>query len=300
VDEARQIGPRVQNGSVFTGDVVATGPGATATMVFSDSSVVKLKEKTTLSGAPGRLRQADGRGPGGEAARPGDPDHHRRHLDPHRPNATVATEFETRAGSPPSRGTTLTISVSGEALIRHSGGGAPPGRPDRVTASTDRGVTGPAAQRERHAPTGSNGRRTPRLCRLGMPMATSFKTCSCCGQVWGTRDAFMADPGTELIGYQAFFEALELGLFLFNHAHCGTTMALQAEAFTDLHTGPVFSERLTGERACVGYCLQRNELDRAPTPASARGCATCCRLSEAGRRTARRSLRRRPLRSGER
>jgi hypothetical protein len=92
----------------------------------------------------------------------------------------------------------------------------------------------------------------------------TFKTCSCCGRAWETREAFMADPATELIGYQAFFESLELGLFLFNHAECGTTMALQAGVFNDLHDGPVFSERLTGQPSCVGYCLQRNELRPCP------------------------------------
>jgi hypothetical protein len=95
-------------------------------------------------------------------------------------------------------------------------------------------------------------------------MATPFKTCSCCGRVWATRAAFMADPATVPIGYQAFFEELELGLFLFNHAACGTTMALQAGVFADLREGPVFVERLTGSGPCEGYCLQRNELRPCP------------------------------------
>ena len=126
VDEARQIGPRVQNGSVFTGDVVATGPGATATMVFSDSSVVKLKEKTTLS-----VRQVDFAKlmAAGQAEKPlgrviqittGD-------IWTHIvPNATVATEFETPSGVAAVKGTTLTISVSGEGSDQGTAGAARP------------------------------------------------------------------------------------------------------------------------------------------------------------------------------
>ena len=74
----------------------------------------------------------------------------------------------------------------------------------------------------------------------------------------------MADPATVPIGYQAFLPDLELGLFLFNHEPCGTTMALQAGAFSDLHAGPVFAQRLTGSAICVGYCLQRSEVRPCP------------------------------------
>jgi hypothetical protein len=78
--------------------------------------------------------------------------------------------------------------------------------------------------------------------------------------VWADRDGFLADPALELIGYQAFLEDLELGLFLFTHYPCGTTLAIRAGDFSDLHHGPIFAERLTSSDACPGYCLREREL----------------------------------------
>ena len=80
-----------------------------------------------------------------------------------------------------------------------------------------------------------------------------------CGFVWSTRSAFLEDPALELIGYQAHFEDLKLGCFLFNHT-CKGTLAVQAEAFWDLHRGPVFMERATGSDQCPGYCLHQDVL----------------------------------------
>jgi hypothetical protein len=94
--------------------------------------------------------------------------------------------------------------------------------------------------------------------------ASPFKTCSHCGRPWSGRDRFLADPTVELVGYQSFLEELELGLFLFNHSDCGTTLAIPAEVFTDLHSGPIFSERLTGTEACAGLCQQRRSLEPCP------------------------------------
>lgn len=113
VDEARQVGPRVQNGSVFANDVVATGAGATASLVFTDGSEVKLKESTRL-----RIREVDfaAQVAAGTIDKPigriiqvmaGD-------IWTHVvPNPTVATEFETPSGVAAVKGTTLTISVGG-------------------------------------------------------------------------------------------------------------------------------------------------------------------------------------------
>jgi hypothetical protein len=111
VDEARQVGPRVQNGSVFASDVVATGPGASASLVFTDGSEVRLKENTRL-----RAREVDfaAQAAAGKVDKPigriiqvmvGD-------IWTHVvPNPTVATEFETPSGVAAVKGTTLTISV---------------------------------------------------------------------------------------------------------------------------------------------------------------------------------------------
>lgn len=111
VDEARQVGPRVHNGSVFGGDVVTTGPGATATLVFTDGSEVKLKESTSLS-----VREVDfsklmaaGQAdkPLGRVIQVTAGDIWTRVV----PNPEVATQFETPSGVAAVRGTVLTISV---------------------------------------------------------------------------------------------------------------------------------------------------------------------------------------------
>lgn len=91
-----------------------------------------------------------------------------------------------------------------------------------------------------------------------------FKACTNCGHLWSDRGPFLADPTVELVGYQSFMEELELGLFLFNHADCGTTLAIPAGDFADLHDGPVFRDRLTGSDACAGLCQQRRSLEPCP------------------------------------
>jgi hypothetical protein len=93
----------------------------------------------------------------------------------------------------------------------------------------------------------------------------SVKQCTCCGYVWRTRDAFLGDPQLEIVGYQANFDDLLLGLFLFNHRACGSTIAVPAELFRDLYEGPVYSHRATGTADCPTYCLHKSEL--APCPA---------------------------------
>jgi len=111
VDEARQVGPRVHNGSVFGGDMVATGAGATATLVFTDGSEVKLKESTSLS-----VREVDysklvaegaAEKPLGRVIQVTAGDIWSRVV----PNPDVATQFETPSGVAAVRGTELTISV---------------------------------------------------------------------------------------------------------------------------------------------------------------------------------------------
>ncbi len=92
----------------------------------------------------------------------------------------------------------------------------------------------------------------------------AYKTCSCCGRVWPSRDGLLADPEVDLVGYQAFFTNLELGLLLFDHRACGTTMAVPVQRFRDLAPGPVVSERLTGAPGCTELCMQARVL--APCP----------------------------------
>jgi hypothetical protein len=86
------------------------------------------------------------------------------------------------------------------------------------------------------------------------------KQCTCCGHVWHTLDAFLGDPQLRIVGYQVDFVDLLLGLFLFNHLTCGSTIAMPAELFRDLYDGPIYAERATGTADCPRYCLYVSEL----------------------------------------
>jgi hypothetical protein len=96
-----------------------------------------------------------------------------------------------------------------------------------------------------------------------MSLSFIFKKCPCCGFEWKRRDDFLKDKAVEIIGYQANFDALQLGLFLFNHT-CGTTLAYRVDGFRDLYAGPIYTERHTGGPECLGYCLHRDELKMCP------------------------------------
>lgn len=88
-----------------------------------------------------------------------------------------------------------------------------------------------------------------------------FKRCTMCKKTWEERDAFLADPEINIIGYQVNFEELQLGYFLFNHMTCQTTLAIHAAHFVDFYRGPVYAERKTGTAECNQHCLQKNDLD---------------------------------------
>ena len=81
-----------------------------------------------------------------------------------------------------------------------------------------------------------------------------FKKCTCCESPWFTRDEFLQDENTQLVGYQANFCHLELGYFLFNHLACESTIAIPAGLFKDLYAGSVFAVRMTGTEVCQGFC----------------------------------------------
>ncbi len=90
-----------------------------------------------------------------------------------------------------------------------------------------------------------------------------FKECPNCHYQWPDRTTFLSDPTLSLVGYQANFGNLVAGYFLFNHdtPDCGTSLAVEAGAFTDMHSGPIFEERLTGTENCPGYCKIQKSLD---------------------------------------
>lgn len=91
----------------------------------------------------------------------------------------------------------------------------------------------------------------------------AFKKCTTCGHEWKKRKDFVDDDGLTLIGYEANFNALGLGLFLFDHT-CGTTLALPVDRFRDLYKGEVFKERKTGTEECPGHCMHKSKLDPCP------------------------------------
>ena len=95
------------------------------------------------------------------------------------------------------------------------------------------------------------------------PAPGNFGRCANCGFVWPTRASFLKDPALKVIGYQVNFEALKLGLFLFNHT-CRGTLSVRAEAFWDLYPGPIFKERATGSAQCPEHCLFQEELSACP------------------------------------
>lgn len=93
-----------------------------------------------------------------------------------------------------------------------------------------------------------------------------FKRCTKCGAEWDSRDVFLTDPCVRLDGYQVNFTELEAGLFLFSHRakSCGTTLAIRADQFTDLHDGPIFRKSLRRTPECLGLCGRSEALDACP------------------------------------
>ena len=93
---------------------------------------------------------------------------------------------------------------------------------------------------------------------------SNFKTCTCCGKVWQTRDEFIKDNHLTLEGYQADLDSLEEGMLLFTHhwADCGSTIVLEVQDFSDLYDGPKYLGRLTLTEDCSRLCLDKQNLNR--------------------------------------
>jgi hypothetical protein len=99
---------------------------------------------------------------------------------------------------------------------------------------------------------------------MDMELDKHFKECTMCGKVWRERGELLTDRDVRVSGYIAHFKELELGLFLFNHEPCKSTLAVKAKRFIDLVKGPIFVERMTGTEECPGYCLHKTELRPCP------------------------------------
>ena len=91
-----------------------------------------------------------------------------------------------------------------------------------------------------------------------------FSECLPCGAKWVSRDDFLGDPDVEIVGYNANFDDLLAGTFLFNHA-CGGTLSLSVRYFNGLYEGTIFTERATGSEDCPEYCLYQEQLDKCLT-----------------------------------
>jgi hypothetical protein len=93
-----------------------------------------------------------------------------------------------------------------------------------------------------------------------------FKVCTSCGHVWPTMESFLTDPELRLAGYQAHFEDLTGGLFIFTHVHdgCGTSMALPVKKFIPLTARPILSSRSEQPGNCPGLCMREGCFDPCP------------------------------------
>ncbi len=87
-----------------------------------------------------------------------------------------------------------------------------------------------------------------------------------CKNSWETRDSFLNDPDIEIIGYQPDFDDLEEGLLYFNHnkTGCGTTLSLYVNQFSDIYSGPVYTESKTLGPECPGFCIHKDNLEPCP------------------------------------
>jgi hypothetical protein len=109
--------------------------------------------------------------------------------------------------------------------------------------------------------TGENQQVEPQGAAKTRPEAEPFKTCPFCSHVWSQRDAFLSDPKVVAVGYQAYTPDLVLGLFLFNHLECETTLAIPAKDFAELYSGPIYRTRMKGTAGCLGHCDDPENLE---------------------------------------
>jgi hypothetical protein len=94
-----------------------------------------------------------------------------------------------------------------------------------------------------------------------------FKTCPKCKKKWNSRREFLADIMLHLNGYQAAFDKLESGLFLFTHLcdECKSTMSIRVSNFDDLYSGVRYSENKALTDDCPRYCIDEHNLERCVT-----------------------------------
>ena len=87
------------------------------------------------------------------------------------------------------------------------------------------------------------------------PEHACFKVCPSCRHEWATRHHMLTDPEVSFVGYQAWVQDGVLGLFLFDHLPCSTTMAVSARLFEDMRPGSTYEHRDRPPAEVPGYCL---------------------------------------------
>ena len=90
------------------------------------------------------------------------------------------------------------------------------------------------------------------------PSNLPFKRCSKCGDLWPRTTDFLADPMVLFLGYQPSWDEL-LGLFLFNHARCGTTLSIPQADFATLSHKSELADSCNLFAAQREFCLARKE-----------------------------------------
>jgi len=93
-----------------------------------------------------------------------------------------------------------------------------------------------------------------------------FKICPKCAHKWNTRDDLLEDLSICLVGFQYSFKEAEAGYYLFNHntggKQCGTTLAVEAEAFLSLHKGTMFTDIKFESPMCEEHCTRVEDLSQ--------------------------------------
>lgn len=85
-----------------------------------------------------------------------------------------------------------------------------------------------------------------------------------CHAEWLDRMVFLRDASLEIIGYQANFDNLKLGLIYFTHRvdGCFSTMTIKAEEFFDLNPNKQYAIRKTLTEECPQYCLHIDNFEK--------------------------------------
>jgi hypothetical protein len=84
-----------------------------------------------------------------------------------------------------------------------------------------------------------------------------FMVCQMCGDLWQSASAFLRDALVLFVGYQQA-SVNSVGVLLFSHLRCGTTLSLPADALAQFSRGPVLRDSCAPRgRWDDDYCLAR-------------------------------------------